>query len=100
MVAHAENARERTVCPMKKLGIVIGALCITLLGTASALAQDSVIPPGDDNVLPDVVVRAPGGTAFTGSEVTVWMVLAFALLVVGVALLIAARRRARTAGNS
>jgi hypothetical protein len=89
---------------MKKLGVVaLGSLCLNLLAAASALAQeqDSVVnPPGNDDTLPNVVVRPPGGTAFTGSEVTVWMVLAVAFLVVGVALLIAARRRARTAGSS
>lgn len=91
---------------MKKLGIVaLGSLCLNLLVAASALAQeeetDSVLnAPLNDDTLPNVVVRPPGGTAFTGSEVTVWMVLAVALLVVGVALLIASRRRARTAGSS
>jgi LPXTG-motif cell wall-anchored protein len=88
---------------MKKLGIaVLGALCLTLLTAASALAQEggSAIPPGDDNVLPNVVVNAPGGVAFTGSQVTVWMVIAVALLAVGVGFLIAARRRAKTASNS
>jgi LPXTG-motif cell wall-anchored protein len=87
---------------MKKLGIAVGAFWITLLTTASALAQEggSAIPPGDDNVLPETIVNPPGGVAFTGSEITVWMVVAVALLAVGVAFLIAARRRAKTAGNS
>jgi LPXTG-motif cell wall-anchored protein len=87
---------------MKKLGIVaLGSLCLNVLAAASALAQDSAVPPpGNDNTLPNVVVHPPGGTAFTGSEVTVWMVLAVALLVGGIALLIAARRRARTSGSS
>jgi LPXTG-motif cell wall-anchored protein len=89
---------------MKKLlGIaVLGALSMTLLTATTALAQSggSAIPPGDDGVLPHVIVNAPGGVAFTGSEITVWMVVAVALLAVGVAFLIAARRRAKTAGNS
>lgn len=88
---------------MKKLGIaVLGALSMTLLTAASALAQQggSAVPPGDKDVLPDVIVNAPGGLAFAGSEITVWMVVAVALLAVGVAFLIAARRRAKTAGNS
>jgi hypothetical protein len=90
---------------MRKLGIVaLGSLCLNLLVAATALAQeetDSVLnAPANDDTLPNAVVRPPGGTAFIGSEVTVWMVLAVALLVVGVALLIASKRRARTAGNS
>ena len=88
---------------MKKLGIaVLGALSMMLLTATTALAQEggSAIPPGDDDVLPEVIVNPPGGVAFTGSGVTVWMVVAVALLAVGVAFLIAARRRARTAGNS
>lgn len=88
---------------MKKLGIaVLGAVSMMLLTAASALAQQggSVVPPGDNDVLPDVIVNAPGGLAFAGSEITVWMVVAVALLAVGVAFLIAARRRAKTAGNS
>lgn len=88
---------------MKKLGIaILGALSTTLLTATTALAGEggSPLPPGDDDVLPDVIVNPPGGLAFAGSEVTVWMVVAVALLAVGVAFLIAARRRAKTAGNS
>jgi len=87
---------------MKKLGIAVGAFWITLLTTASALAQEtgSAIPPGDDNVLPETIVNPPGGVAFTGSGVTVWMILAVALLAIGITFLIAARRRARSAHNS
>jgi LPXTG-motif cell wall-anchored protein len=84
---------------------VLGALSMTLLTAASALAQDGgtgspIRPPGDDDVAPEVIVNAPGGVAFTGSEITVWMVLAVALLAIGVAFLIVARRRAKTADNS
>lgn len=88
---------------MKRLGIaVLGAVSMTLLTAASALAQQdgSAIPPGEEEVLPEVIVNPPGGLAFAGSEITVWMVVAVALLAVGVAFLIAARRRAKTAGNS
>jgi hypothetical protein len=86
---------------MKKLGIaVLGALSMTLLTATSALAQGSAVPPGDDNVLPETIVNPPGGVAFTGSGVTVWMILAVALLAIGITFLIAARRRARTAHNS
>jgi LPXTG-motif cell wall-anchored protein len=91
---------------MRKLGIaVLGVLSMMLLTASTALAQNGgagspIVPPNDDDVLPEVIVNPPGGVAFTGSEVTVWMVLAVALLAVGVAFLIAARRRAKTAGNS
>lgn len=82
---------------MRKFGFaVVGAVSLTLLSAASALAQSN-IPPGDNDVAPNVIVRAPGGTAFTGSSVTVWMALAATLLVLGVVFLIAARSRARTA---
>jgi LPXTG-motif cell wall-anchored protein len=88
---------------MKRFATVaLGTLCFTLLQIAPAIAAGggSALPPGDDNVLPDVVVRPPGGVAFTGSQVTVWMVVAVGLLAVGVAFLIVARRRAKTAGSS
>jgi hypothetical protein len=88
---------------MRKLGIaVLGAVSLTLLTAVSAFAQDNGSPvgPGEEGVLPEVVVRgAPGGVAFAGSEVTVWMVLAALLFAVGVAFLVAARRRARASGN-
>jgi hypothetical protein len=82
--------------------LAFGTVCLTLLQIAPAIAQSggSAVPPGDDDVLPNVVVRPPGGVAFTGSQVTVWMVIALGLLAVGVAFLIVARRRARTAGSS
>jgi LPXTG-motif cell wall-anchored protein len=41
-----------------------------------------------------------GSTAFTGIDITVWMLAAAALLVLGVGLLFAARRRARSAARS
>jgi len=46
--------------------------------------------------------RAPSlvSTAFTGLDITVWMFAAAALLVLGVGLLFAARRRARSATHS
>jgi LPXTG-motif cell wall-anchored protein len=91
---------------MKKLGVaVFGVLGLTLLSATSALAQstipepdvlgDVVAPPGADVVIPPGA--GPGGTSFTGTDITVWMVAAAALLVLGVGLLLAARRRARDA---
>lgn len=91
---------------MKKLVVaVFGVLGLTLLSATSALAQsnlpepdirgDVVVPPGADVVVPPGA--GPGGTAFTGTDITVWMVVAVALLLLGVGLLLAARRRARGA---
>ena len=88
---------------MKRFGYaLIGGLFLTLLTAMPALAQGSGLPP---DVGPQVIVRAPdrapgdvvqapGGVAFTGSEVTVWMVLAAALLAVGVTFYVLGRRRA------
>ena len=42
-------------------------------------------------------IRGGTGTAFTGTDITVWMVVAVALLLLGVGFLLAARRRARGA---
>ncbi len=78
---------------------VLGAVSLMLVSAGSALAQSNV-PPGNDDVLGDVIddaVRPPGGTAFTGTEITVWMIMAGVLLILGVGSLLAARRRARSA---
>ena len=88
---------------MKRFAIMaLGTVCLTVLQISPAFAQNggSALPPNNDDVLPNVVVRPPGGVAFTGSQVTVWMVIAVTLLVVGVAFLIVARRRMKPAGNS
>lgn len=87
---------------MKRFGIaVLGVMSLTVLTATPALAQGSPIgPPSDeDEILGEVILQGPGGVAFSGSEVAVWMVLAVALLVVGVAFLIAGWRRARTAST-
>ena len=83
---------------MKRIGIaLLGGMALAVCSAATAFAQ-SDIPPGG---VGGEVVRPPGAaqgtTAFTGSNVQMWMVLAAALLIVGVALLVAARRRARAA---
>ena len=86
---------------MRRLGIAaVGALIYSLLSAASAFAQSDIPPEvGGEVVAPggDVVVPpgASGGVAFTGTDVAVWMLVAAGLFVVGVAFLIAARRRAR-----
>jgi LPXTG-motif cell wall-anchored protein len=91
---------------MKRFGYaLLVALSLTLLTAMPALAGSNVPPPAEDDVGPQVivqapgspgdVVQAPGGVAFTGSEVTLWMVLAAALLAVGVTFYVLGRRRAR-----
>jgi hypothetical protein len=94
---------------MKRFGYaLLGGLSLTLLTAMPALAQGSVVTPPapETDVGPQVIVRAPGdvdvvqapgGVAFTGSEVTLWMVLAVALLAVGVTFYVLGRRRARVA---
>jgi LPXTG-motif cell wall-anchored protein len=95
---------------MKRFGYaLVGALSLTLLTAMPALAQ-SVVGPPEEDVGPQVIVRAPGspgdvvqapgGVAFTGSEVTLWMVLAAALLAAGVTFFVLGRRRARAAVKS
>ena len=91
---------------MKKIATAFGVLGLTLLSATSALAQsnipepdvlgDVVVPPGGDVVVPPGA--GPGGTAFTGTDITVWMLVVAALFVMGVGLLLAAKRRSERAG--
>ena len=78
---------------MKRLAsVVLGAICLNLILVVPALAG-SELPPAQPG---GTVVRPPGSTdatAFTGADITMWMVLAVGLLVVGVALFLAGRRR-------
>ena len=77
---------------MKRLAtVVLGAICLNLMLVAPALAGSEVPPPEPGGT----VVRPPGSdaTAFTGADISMWMVLAVALLVVGVALFLVGRRR-------
>ena len=82
---------------IRKLGLLVpSAICLLVLLAVPALAGSELPPPNDSNV--QGVVQPPGagatgGIAFTGGNVRMWMVLAAALLVVGLALLIAGRRR-------
>jgi LPXTG-motif cell wall-anchored protein len=86
---------------MKKLTIAVaGTISFVLLSATSALGQSNIPEP---EVRGEVVAppgAQPGSTAFTGIDITVWMFAAAALLVLGVALLFAARRRARNAAHS
>jgi len=86
---------------MKRLTIVVvGALSFALLTASSALAQSNIPAP---QVRGEVVVppgAESGSTAFTGVDITLWMLAVAALLVLGVGLLFAARRRARSAAHT
>lgn len=68
-------------------------------GDVDEALGDAVQAPGDVGQAPRDVVQAPGGVAFTGSEVTLWMVLAVALLAVGITFYLRGRRRARVVAN-
>jgi LPXTG-motif cell wall-anchored protein len=54
-------------------------------------------PPGGDPVHGLTIVKAPSGLSFTGANVTMWMVLSVGMLLIGLALLIAGRRRRASA---
>jgi len=88
---------------MKKLAIVaFGAICAPVLLATSALAGSDLTPPEvAAEVVGKVNVAAPGARAgalaFTGTQITVWMVAAAALLLLGVGLLLTARQRAKRA---
>jgi hypothetical protein len=86
---------------MKRLTIVVvGAISFALLSASSALAQSSIPEP---EVRGEVIVppgAESGSTAFTGMDITVWMVAAAALLVLGLGLVFAAHRRARSAAHT
>jgi LPXTG-motif cell wall-anchored protein len=88
---------------MKRLTIVVvGAISFALLSASSALAQSSIPQPEvrGEVVTPPGAGGVSGSTAFTGMDITVWMLAVAALLVVGLGLVVAARRRARTAAHT
>jgi LPXTG-motif cell wall-anchored protein len=88
---------------MKRLTVVVvGAVSFALLSASSALAQSSIPQPQvrGEVVTPPGAGGVSGSTAFTGIDITVWMLAAAALLVLGVGLLFAARRRARSAART
>lgn len=87
---------------MRKLCVVLGAVGFNLALVAPALAgpgsNGSNIP--EPHVLGNVVTRPDATaftTAFTGADVTLWMALVVAMVVVGVALLVVGRRLRATA---
>jgi LPXTG-motif cell wall-anchored protein len=80
---------------MIRLGAAVGATLMTLVLTAlPVLAQAQQYPP--EGPAETDVVQGPAAeeVAFTGSDVTLLMVLIGVLVVAGVAALMLARRRA------
>ena len=77
---------------------VLGAISLVLVTVAPAFAQSDIPPDVGGEVVTPPVVTPPGGTAFTGSnvDITAWMVIAAALLVLGLVFLIAGKRRGAT----
>ena len=83
---------------MKKLGSVgLASVFLFLLSAVPAFAGSELPPPAANvgGVIVQPPGAAPGTTAFTGSglNVPLWMVVTVALLAVGIAFLIAGRRR-------
>lgn len=77
------------------LGIVATVVTTLVIGTGTAFAQSTYPPEPTD---PSSVLGGGGSsgsaTAFTGSDVATWAVVAGALLLAGLAALFVARRRA------
>jgi hypothetical protein len=87
---------------VKKVGMVVFGVSVALFSALPAFAQSDIPPEVGGEVVAPPVIEPPGSgegasTAFTGANVTVWMLIVVALLVVGTALLLAGRRRARSA---
>ncbi|HEX7463904.1 MAG TPA: hypothetical protein VF382_03295 [Actinomycetota bacterium] len=81
---------------MKRVATVVFAvLAFTLLVVAPAFAggAGSTLGPGDGPQVKGEIVRA-GGTAFTGANISLGVLLMVALLLTGVALFAISRRRA------
>ena len=78
---------------MKRLALAAGTALTYLFVTATAaLADSTIVPPGEPPVR-GKVITPPGGTAFTGADVTFWLVAIAALVAVGITLLVLSRRR-------
>jgi hypothetical protein len=85
---------------MKRIIAIMGATLAYLLVTAtSAFAGSELPPPGGSQVLGETVTPpgAGGTTAFTGSDVIPIALAVVVLLALGIALVIAGRRRTVTA---
>src|SRR3990172_3550806 len=67
----------------KKLGLLVSmTACLIALVATPALAEGSKLP--DETDVGAVVVQDPSGLSFTGANVSVWMILAAGLLLIGV----------------
>jgi hypothetical protein len=85
---------------MKRAAAVLSSALLTVLFTAGTALAQTTYPPST-TVEPTSGATGPtgGGTAFTGGDVSFGAIAFAALLVVGVAALFVARRRAaRLAG--
>jgi LPXTG-motif cell wall-anchored protein len=91
------KVRRRGVA-MRKL-MMAGSVVLThlLVAAGTALAGGgggSALPsPDGGDKVGGVVVRAPGGVAFTGADIGMWLLAVGALLVIGGVLFVAGRRR-------
>jgi hypothetical protein len=76
--------------------VALSAFTLVVLTAGAALAQAQDYPPevlgGGGSV--DGTGAATGGTAFTGSDVSMFAMAAVALLVIGAAAVLISRRRA------
>jgi hypothetical protein len=77
---------------IRTIGSAVGALVAVFLTTLPAVAQNYPPQPVEETVVPKGVPK--GEVAFTGTDITVLVVAVAMLLVVGLAALIVARRRA------
>ncbi len=74
---------------MKRIvGVLSGAAVLVLSAAGSALAQDYTDSPSVTTT-----VRGGGGTAFTGANVSMGLVVLAVLVIVGAVALLVARRR-------
>jgi hypothetical protein len=82
---------------MKKIALAAAAGLSYLVATAATALAQSTLPPPNDPEVGGTIVTPPGGTAFTGSEIGIWLVAIVALLAVGTTLIVVGRRRRATA---
>lgn len=76
---------------MKRLGVVVSsALVWVFLLAAQAVAQ---YPPSQAPGAPTAPAQPEGGVAFTGSSISLGVIILISLVVVGMLLLVAGRRR-------
>jgi len=82
---------------MKRLGLLAAMTACLIALVATPVFAGSELPPPDNPGVGGTVVQPPSELGFTGANVTMWMVLAVGLLLIGVALLVAGRRRRASA---